>query len=105
MGYCPIRIVVLACVLVNASCLPSTSHRSEHGCPESTLVDSRVREIGYSAVRSKFKDVPKEPIEVRVARYGCNYAYMEVYDSKTIGDFVTVLISPDGRVLAVAPGL
>lgn len=104
MRYYPRYFIAWACILVSASCLSSTRRGQEHECSKSTLTDAQVREIGAAAIRSHFKDIPK-PIEVRVARSGCNHAYMEIYDDRVIGDFVTVLISPDGKILGVAPGL
>lgn len=98
-------VIAWACLLVSASCLPSAPRGQGPRCPEPALTEARVREIGYAAARSHFKDLPNVPAEVRLKQSGCKFAYMEIYDESIIGAFVTVLISSDGRVLAVAPGL
>jgi hypothetical protein len=75
-------------------------------CPEPELPEATIRSIGYVAVRDRDpKMPPTPPSNIRITRYECNYLYTEVFAPDTIGGYVTVVISPDGRVLDVLPSL
>jgi hypothetical protein len=75
-------------------------------CPGPELPEAKVREIGAATVRARNPGLRASAnSNARVARDGCNYVYLEVFDPKIVGAFVTVVIAPDGRVLDVIPGL
>jgi hypothetical protein len=75
-------------------------------CPQPELPEATIRRIGFAAVREKDPNLPPTPpSNVRVTRYECNYLYTEVFAPGTIGGDVTVVISPEGRVLDMLPSL
>jgi len=108
-----IAIIGLA-TLVGACCRYSASEthlrekapNTKSECPQPELPEATIRSIGFAAVRNKDPKLPPTPpSNIRVTRYECNYLYTEVFAPSTIGGDVTVVISPDGRVLDVLPGL
>lgn len=75
-------------------------------CPGPELPEATIRSIGFAAVREKDPELPPTPLDnILITRYKCNYLYTEVFAPDTIGGDVTVVISPDGRVLDVLPSM
>ena len=75
-------------------------------CPGPELPEATVRSIGFAVVRNEDPNLPPTPPNnIRVTRYECNYLYTEVFSPETVGGYITVVISPDGRVLDVLPSL
>lgn len=109
-------ITIVGLTLVGACCPTYSAHEirekekappnTKSECPESELSEATIRSIGYVAVRERESKLPPTPpSNIRITRYECNYLYTEVFAPDKIGGYVTVVISPDGRVLDVLPGL
>ncbi len=108
-------IAVVGLTLTGACCPKNLARETRPGekapdtkseCPEPELPEATIRTIGYVAVREKDPELPPTPLEnILITRYECNYLYTEVFAPDTIGGDVTVVISPDGRVLDVLPSM
>jgi hypothetical protein len=74
-------------------------------CPGPELPEATIKSIGFTTLRNRDPKLPPNPSNIRITRYECNYLYTEVFAPDRIGGYVTVVISPDGQVLDVLPGL
>ena len=117
---CTVRAAVVVSIIGLAAfmdgCGPRYASRESHAgdkapetkpeCPGPELPEDTIRSIGFTALRNRDPRLPTtNPSNIRINRYECNYLYTEVFAPDKVGGYITVVISPDGRVLDVLPGL